>query len=67
MQALKSGASHGCYMGVGDLGWYRLRTPWVTLDDSSGQSMFVTTFDNTIEHNSLQCEVGRCANVLLCR
>lgn len=54
-------------MGVGDLEWYRLRTPWVTLDDNSGQSMFVTTFDNTIEHNSLQCEVGRCANVLLCR
>lgn len=68
----RSAARHGCYTGVGDLGWYKLRTHWVTLDGSSGQSMFVTTFDDTTEHDSLQCEIpsssGRRANVvLLCR
>lgn len=40
---VKSGAKHGCYMGIGDLGWYQLRTHRVTLDDSSGHSIFVTT------------------------
>lgn len=56
MQALKSGAKHECSIGIGDLGWYTLRPHWVTLDDSSGHSIFVTTHNDTLECDSLQCD-----------
>lgn len=56
MQVLKSGARHGCYTGIGDLGWYKLRTHGVTLDVSPGHSIFVTTFNDTVEHDSLHCD-----------
>lgn len=56
MQVLKSGARHGCYTGIGDLGWYKLRTHGVTLDVSPGHSIFVTTFNDTVERDSLHCD-----------
>lgn len=37
-------------------GWYKLRPPWVTLGDTSGHSIFVTRFNDTIECDSLQCD-----------